>query len=73
MPTIKIDNCIKCPYHRKEYDTDPGLDGYTKIFCTQSGNELGKTKTRWLACGYSHIGVPDDCPLNSESNDEDPD
>lgn len=70
MPTIKIENCVKCPYHREEHDSDPGLDGYTKIFCTQSGNFLGETKTRWLANGRSYIDVPNDCPLNVDENED---
>lgn len=73
MPTIKIENCVGCPYHRIEHDSDPGLDGYTKIFCTQSGKFLGKTKTRWLANGYTYIDVPNDCPLNEDEEDYDPD
>lgn len=73
MPTIKIENCVKYPYRREEHDSDPGLDGYTKIFCTQSGNFLGERKTRWLANGYSHIDVPNDCPLNEDEEDYDPD
>lgn len=70
MPTIKIENCVKCPYHREEHDPDPGLDGYTKIFCTQTGVFLGETKTRWLANGYSYIDVPNDCPLNEDRDEK---
>ncbi len=67
---IEITNCCECPFVRQEHDSDPGLDGNTKLFCTQTGNFLGERKTRWVALGRSYIDIPSDCPYNNPNSDE---
>lgn len=69
--TLKIDNCMDCPYHLVQPDPDPYdwfCDDDEKVVCTQVQTKDGTNRVITCACRpyqkRAECEIPDWCPLN---------